>query len=271
MPFFDGTVRKAQELEGEALAGMGRTDDAVRVWSALIEVSDIPTRERVAGEMATLLKKSQRLLDGSNALVLQAHADRDVPDATQAKALDRAALLALGGGDPGAAIAHWTVAIELAEGLHAHRLACRIRPRLAAALREVCRDDEARLVVDVVWSDRTASVGLRVDCALMAGDIALSNRQLGKAEEWYDQAAGLLKAKHGAGMQVRVERRRAELDALRQHPRALERVTAAARAAHRARATRDLSRLHAIRGYLLACAERADEVGPSSVCPSHSA
>ena len=118
-------------------------------------------------------------------------------------------------------------------------------------------------MVDVVWSDRTTAVGLRVECALIAGDIALSTGKLGEAEAWYEQAAKLLKPKHGPGIHVRVERRRAELDALRQHPRALERVTAAARAAHRARATRDLSRLHAIRGYLLACAQRTDEVGPS--------
>ncbi|HCH61620.1 MAG TPA: hypothetical protein DFR83_02370, partial [Deltaproteobacteria bacterium] len=135
VPVFQRTARMAQEHEGSVLAAMGRLDDADQVWSTLVRKADIPTRERVAESMAAHLKKAQRLLDASNAMVLFAHADREVPDAVQAKVLDKAALLALGGGDPGAAIAHWTSAIELAEQLHASSLAARIRPRLAAALR----------------------------------------------------------------------------------------------------------------------------------------
>ncbi len=263
LPAFVETTAQIREHEAEVYAALGRLDDAVKVWSTLVDTLDIPDRERVALHMATHLKKAQRLLDASHAMLRLAHAERDVPDATQAKALDNAALLALGGGDPGAAIAHWTAAIELSEHLHAANLVARVRPRLAAALREVCRFDEAKEVVDTAWADRTMPVGLRLECALIAGDVAMAVGQLAEAEKWFDRAGTLVSDDPESATGIRVERRKCELDALRQHPHALERVTTAARAAHRARASRDLSRLHAIRAYLLAKSRRPDEVAPT--------
>jgi len=260
---FEETDANVREAEAEVFATTGRLSEAAPIWTALLAHPDIPLRERVAMAMAAHFKAAQRLLDASDAMVRLAHADRTVADPIQAKALDKAAAFALGGGDPGAAITHWTDALKLAHAVRASSLVGRIRPRLAAALREVCRFDEAMAVVRDAFDDPATSAGLKVECALIASDVAISRSQLAEAEKWTERADALLDASTIAAVKVRIERRRCEVDTLQMHPRALERVTAAARTAHRAQATRELSRFNAMRGYLLACARRADEVGPS--------
>ena len=260
---FADTLAAAREVEAEVFAGMGRLDDAVPVWNELLGDDDLPRRERVAGRMAAHFQKAQRPLDASDAMVRLAHADRSIPDPLQAKALDKAAHLALSGGDPGAAIAHWTASLELSRALHARSLVGRVRPRLAAALREVCRYDEALEVAQAALDDRTTTTPLRVECSLIAADVGLARGRLDAVERWLTRATKAAGDSAKPVLRVRIERRLCAVAALRGDPRALDRVTTAARAAHRCQATRDLSRLHAIRAYLLARARRTDEVGPS--------
>ena len=99
-------------LEADGWAQLGRLQNARDTLDRLASLPEPAAREQAARTAARHLRAAGRVLDASAALVRAAAVDRSRPDPVQVRYLDDAARLAMEGGDPGAAIAHLTAAIQ---------------------------------------------------------------------------------------------------------------------------------------------------------------
>jgi len=265
LPDLDGPLRVPLVLlEADGWAELGRLDDVRRVLDLLAAIPDSAAREQAARAAARHLHAAGRVLDASNALVRAASVDRERPDPAQVQHFEEAARLAMEGGDPGAAIAHLTAALSLATGPRPPSPhVARLRPRLAATLLEVGRYDDALEAARACWNDIHVVDTIRHQAATVGADVALALEDSQNATLWLDRAEATLPDDAPPSKRIRIERRRCEVALRTNAPDTMSRIKEAGRAAHRAHAGQDLSRLRALQAVALAQAHRQAEVGPT--------